>query len=177
MALPLKLSAIEQQHLQELYDAAGVPRDALPYTPVLDQMCQDFQDRAFKNAGPAQVYGALVKYIKSSKCPKSSVPEQVDEEPLASQLKRVREHRVGKPKLSPYTPEFDSARREFTSATGIELSESDFYRGIRLAAERPAARPRRGAASSANAATTESTAAENGAAEAVSVETGEPEPV
>jgi hypothetical protein len=140
MALPLKLSAIEQQHLQELYDAAGVPRDVLPYSATLDQMCQDFQDRAFTNAGPAQVYGALVKYIKSSNCPKGAMVEVVDEEPLAAQLKRVRDHRAGKARIVPYTPEFESARKEFTTATGIELSESDFYRGLRLASERPPAR-------------------------------------
>jgi hypothetical protein len=146
MALPLKLSAIEQQHLQELYDAAGIPRDALPYTEILDQMCRDFQDRAFKNAGPAQVYGALVKYIKSSNCPKGAMVEIVDEEPLATNLKRVRDHRAGKAKINPYTSEFDSAKREFISTTGIELSEADFYRGLRLASERPAARARRAAA-------------------------------
>jgi hypothetical protein len=145
MALPLKLSAIEQQHLQELYDAAGIPRDALPYSETLDQMCNDFQDRAFKNAGPAQVYGALVKYIKSSNCPKGAAVEVVDEEPLASHLKRVRDHRAGKARIAPYTSEFDSARREFTTSTGIELTEADFYRGLRLASERPPARSRRAA--------------------------------
>jgi hypothetical protein len=151
MALPLKLSAIEQQHLQELYDAAGIPRDALPYSEVLDQMCRDFQDRAFKNAGPAQVYGALVKYIKSSNCPKGAMVEAVDEEPLASHLKRVRDHRAGKARIAPYTSEFDSAKREFTHTTGIELSEADFYRGLRLASERPPARARRVAAAAAAA--------------------------
>ncbi len=146
MALPLKLSAIEQQHLQELYDAAGVPRDSLPYTEALDQMCRDFQDRAFKNAGPAQVYGALVKYIKSSNCPKGAVVEVIIEEPLATNLKRVRDHRVGKAKIAPYTSEFESARKEFINATGIEMTESEFYRGLRLASERPPARARRVAA-------------------------------
>src|SRR5687767_14353654 len=51
----LKLNAIEQEHLQELYDAAGVARDELPYTEQFTQLCQDFQDRAFKNADPEQV--------------------------------------------------------------------------------------------------------------------------
>ena len=151
MALPLKLSAIEQQHLQELYDAAGVPRDALPYSEALEQMCRDFQDRAFKNAGPQQVYGALVKYIKSSNCPKGGAVEIIDEEPLASHLKRVRDHRVGKARITPYTSEFEAARREFLNATGIELSEADFYRGLRLASERPPARARRMAAAAAPA--------------------------
>src|SRR5687768_4868361 len=61
----LKLSAIEQEHLQDLYDAAGVARDELPYTPVFEQFVRDFQDRTFKNADPEQVYGALLKYTRT----------------------------------------------------------------------------------------------------------------
>src|SRR5206468_10352942 len=34
MKAPMKLNAIDQEHLQELYNAAGVPRDEPPYTPV-----------------------------------------------------------------------------------------------------------------------------------------------
>ena len=30
MNVPLKLNAIDQEHLQELYNAAGVARDELP---------------------------------------------------------------------------------------------------------------------------------------------------
>jgi hypothetical protein len=157
MAVPLKLSAIEQQHLQELYNAAGIPRDALPYTEALDQMCLDFQDRAFKNAGPAQVYGALVKYIKSSNCPKTAVVEGTVEEPLATNLKRVRDHRAGKPRVLPYTPEFDSARKEFISSTKIELTELEFYRGLRLASERTPARARKVAAPAAEPLVAETT--------------------
>ena len=68
MRLSLKLNAIEQEHLQELYDAAGVARDELPYTEKFDQFVQDFQNRTFKNAEPEQVYGALIKYVRSSTC-------------------------------------------------------------------------------------------------------------
>src|SRR4051794_18154178 len=44
----LKLSAIEQEHLQDLYDAAGVARDELPYTEIFEKFVSDFQDRTFK---------------------------------------------------------------------------------------------------------------------------------
>ena len=66
MRLPLKLSSIDQEHLQELYDAAGVARDELPYTPKFDDIWQGFQDRTFKNAEREQVFGALLKYVRSS---------------------------------------------------------------------------------------------------------------
>ena len=36
MRLPLKLSEIDREHLQELYDNAGVARDQLPYTAKYD---------------------------------------------------------------------------------------------------------------------------------------------
>src|SRR3954469_12808483 len=65
----LKLSAIEQEHLQDLYDAAGVARDELPYTAVFEKFVADFQDRTFKNADPEQVYGALLKYTRTGSSP------------------------------------------------------------------------------------------------------------
>src|SRR5579872_5953236 len=40
MNIPLKLNAIDQEHLQELYNAAGVARDELPYTEQFEQLCQ-----------------------------------------------------------------------------------------------------------------------------------------
>src|SRR5215217_4408366 len=66
MRVPLKLSAIEQEHLQELYDAAGIARDELPYSPKFDEICSGFQDRTFKNAEKEQVFGAILKYVRSS---------------------------------------------------------------------------------------------------------------
>src|SRR5438093_13575750 len=66
MRAPLKLNSIEQEHLQELYDAAGVARDELPYSPQFEEIWQGFQDRTFKNAEREQVFGAILKYVRSS---------------------------------------------------------------------------------------------------------------
>ena len=66
MKAPLKLNSIDQEHLQELYNSAGVARDELPYSPAFDNLVQGFQDRTFKNAEPEQVFGAIVKYVRSS---------------------------------------------------------------------------------------------------------------
>src|SRR5881392_2171908 len=66
MRVPLKLSAIDQEHLQELYDAAGVARDELPYSEKFEEIWQGFQDRTFKNAEREQVFGAILKYVRSS---------------------------------------------------------------------------------------------------------------
>ena len=66
MKPPLKLNAIDQEHLQELYNSAGVARDELPYTPAFDALVQGFQDRTFKNADQEQVFSAIIKYVRSS---------------------------------------------------------------------------------------------------------------
>ena len=66
MKPPLKLNAIDQEHLQELYDSLGTARDELPYTPKFDELVQGFQDRTFKNADHEQVFAALLKYVRSS---------------------------------------------------------------------------------------------------------------
>src|SRR5260370_42466061 len=63
---PLKLNSIDQEHLQELYDASGVARDELPYTPAFDLIVQGFQDRTFKNADHEQLFAAILKYVRSS---------------------------------------------------------------------------------------------------------------
>src|SRR5213592_2907544 len=57
MRVPVKLSSIEQEHLQELYDAAGVARDELPYTEKFDELWLGFQNRTFKDAEREQVFG------------------------------------------------------------------------------------------------------------------------
>ncbi len=127
MRLGLKLNAIEQEHLQELYDAAGVPRDQLPYTEAFDRLCQDFQDRAFKNAEPEQVYTALMKYVRSSTC-KTVDPEPI---PLDAQqmttLKTVIRKHGHSGKLTPYSSEFDAAHKEFNSSISKDLSSRDFW--------------------------------------------------
>src|SRR3954465_11721262 len=103
MVPPLKLGVIEQQHLQELYEAAGVPRDELPYSPELAQVCREFQDRTFKNANEAQVYGALLKYVRSgggAAAPGSKKKGAVPTE-QAEQAKRLSEWRPWASKLEP----------------------------------------------------------------------------
>ena len=74
MRPPLKLNAIDQEHLQELYDAAGISRDQLPYTPKFEELCQGFQDRTFKNAHQEQVFGALLKYTRSGGAAATMIP-------------------------------------------------------------------------------------------------------
>ena len=64
--IPLKLSSIAQEHLQELYDGAGVARDELPYTDEYETIWAGFQDRTFMNASRDQLYAALLKYTRSS---------------------------------------------------------------------------------------------------------------
>ena len=66
MKVPLKLNAIDQEHLQELSNATGVARDELPYTQEFEDLCQGFQDRTFKNADREQVFAAIIKYVRSS---------------------------------------------------------------------------------------------------------------
>ena len=135
MAIPLKLGAIEQQHLQELYEAAGVPRDELPYSPALAQVCRDFQDRTFKNANEAQVYGALLKYVRSSRCargPKSAA-EAAPQDRL-EHARLLRAQRDAMPRLEPYTVDFESARAAFARNGGPDLSPREFWHVARLAA-------------------------------------------
>src|SRR5580704_6236016 len=87
MRPPLKLSLIDQEHLQELYNAAGIARDELPYTEAFDGVCQGFQDRTFKNAHPEQIFAALLKYTRSSSNPSTQTPETKLTEDQLKQLK------------------------------------------------------------------------------------------
>src|SRR5437016_7274583 len=87
MRVPLKLNAIEQEHLQELYDAAGVARDELPYSEKFEEIWQGFQDRTFKNAEREQVFGALLKYTRSSGNASTAAPEAALNEDQLKQLK------------------------------------------------------------------------------------------
>jgi hypothetical protein len=151
MRLPLKLSSIDQEHLQELYDGVGVARDELPYTPEFDQLCQGFQDRTFKNAEPEQVYGALLKYVRSSSnSAKEPLFENISDEQL-KQLKIILPRHSSGGKILPYSDEFEAARSEFNGASGQDLSEQDFWRAILRAqgAKRRPPAPRRRAAAAA----------------------------
>jgi hypothetical protein len=130
MKVPLKLNSIDQEHLQELYDAAGVARDELPYSPVYDGLCQGFQDRTFKNADPEQVYGALLKYVRSSSNSATELPVSVVSDDQLKQLKAVLSRHLIGGKVLPYSDEFKAAKAEFEKAAGIELLDQDFWRAV-----------------------------------------------
>ena len=128
MKPPLKLSEIEQEHLQELYNAAGKARDELPYTPEYEQMIRDFQDRTFKNADGEQVFGALLKYGRTgsfSLDPDGAVTALNEDQ--VKQLRQVimRHGTVGK--ILPYSDAFNTARNEYNRVSGMTLSEAEFW--------------------------------------------------
>ena len=127
----LKLSEIEQEHLQELYNAVGAPRDELPYTPAYEQLIQDFQDRTFKNADGEQVFAALLKYGRSGSFasdPEVIAPPMTEEQ--VKQLKSVLVRHGSSGKMLPYSDAFNSARNEFNKVSGQNLSEADFWRSV-----------------------------------------------
>jgi hypothetical protein len=130
MKVPLKLNSIDQEHLQELYDAAGVARDELPYTPRFDELVQGFQDRTFKNADPEQVYGALLKYTRSSSNAATELPPSAVNEDQLKQLKAALSRHLIAGKILPYSDEFKAARAEFMKATSLDVAEQDFWRAI-----------------------------------------------
>ena len=130
MKPPLKLNSIDQEHLQELYNSAGVARDELPYTPAFDALVQGFQDRTFKNASHEQVFGAIIKYTRSSgNAPTPQPPGSLTDEQL-KQLKAVLSRHLVGGKILPYSDEFEVARGEFSKQAGAGLSEHDFWRAI-----------------------------------------------
>jgi hypothetical protein len=130
MKLPLKLSAIDQEHLQELYDAAGVARDELPYSEQFEKLCIDFQDRSFKNAAPEQVFGALLKYVRSS----TNSSKNTEQPPLnpeqIKQLKIILPRHSTNGKVLPYSDEFETALQEFNKAAALTLSQLEFWRAL-----------------------------------------------
>jgi len=131
MRPPLKLNAIEQEHLQELYDAAGVARDELPYSEQFDQIVQGFQDRTFKNAEKEQVFGAILKYVRSSSNTASGIvlESKLSDEQL-KQLKSLLPRHARAGKILPYSDEFEAARKEFAKLSGVELSEQEFWQAM-----------------------------------------------
>ena len=139
----LKLNAIEQEHLQELYDAAGVARDELPYSEQFAKLCEDFQFRAFKNADPEQVYGAMLKYVRSSTNSSKDVGDSVLDPEQLKQLKNVVRRHAKAGKVLPYSSEFDAAVKEFAAASGKTLSPRDFWLSIARAQGRARKPPKR----------------------------------
>jgi hypothetical protein len=131
MQPPLKLNAIEQEHLQELYDAAGVARDELPFTEKFDELWLGFQNRTFKNAEREQVFGAILKYVRSSgnvATDQSGNRNLTDDQ--AKQLKSLLTKTVKGGKVLPYSSEFETVRRDFNKLIGAELNERDFWLAI-----------------------------------------------
>jgi hypothetical protein len=131
MRPPLKLNSIEQEHLQELYDAAGVARDELPYSAKFDEIWQGFQDRTFKNAEREQVFGAILKYVRSSSNSASgkAVDSSLSEEQL-KQLKALLPRHAKGGKVLPYSDEFEAVRKEFAKHAGVDLAELEFWQAM-----------------------------------------------
>lgn len=131
MRVALKLNAIEQEHLQELYDAAGVARDELPYSEQFARLVQDFQDRTFKNADAEQVFGAILKYVRSStnRASEGVLPDSPLSAEEVKTLKAVLK-RHAKGKLLPHSSEFEQAFKEFAGLLGKELTQRDFWMSI-----------------------------------------------
>src|SRR5438477_3721036 len=131
MRVPLKLNSIEQEHLQELYDAAGVARDELPYSPKFDEIWQGFQDRTFKNAEREQVFGAILKYVRSSSNSASGdvLTSKLSEDQVKHLKGLLPRHAKGG-KVLPYSEEFEAVRKEFAKLSGVELSEQEFWQAM-----------------------------------------------
>jgi len=140
MRVPLKLNSIEQEHLQELYNAAGIARDELPYSEKFEEVWSGFQDRTFKNAEREQVYGAIVKYVRSSSNASTAQPESRLNEDQLKQLKILLPRHAKGGKILPYSDEIDAARKEFAKLSSVELSEQEFWQAI-MRAQGPKRRP------------------------------------
>lgn len=130
MRPPIKLSAIDQEHLQELYDSIGVARDELPYTEAFDTLWKGFQDRTFKNAEREQVYVALCKHVRSSTVSAGKPPEVALSDEEIKQLKTLLPRHAKGGKLLPYSDEFESARKEFSKLVSKEIEGADFWKAV-----------------------------------------------
>jgi hypothetical protein len=130
MRPPIKLSAIDQEHLQELYDTIGVARDELPYTEAFDELWKGFQDRTFKNAEREQVYVALCKHVRSSTVAAGKAAEVALTDEEIKQLKGILPRHSKTGKLVPYSDEFEIARKEFGKLVSKEFEGSDFWKAV-----------------------------------------------
>jgi hypothetical protein len=126
----MKLSSIDQEHLQELYDAAGIARDELPYTPAFETLVQGFQDRTFKNADPEMVFSAILKYVRTGGNAATEQPPTALNEEQLKQLKIVLSRHLVGGKILPFSDEFNSARTEFNKMAKLELTEYEFWRSM-----------------------------------------------
>lgn len=130
MRPPIKLSAIDQEHLQELYDTIGVARDEMPYTDAFDQLHAGFQDRTFKNAEKEQVYVAMCKHVRSSTVAAGKPAEVTLSEDELKQLKLILPRHSKGGKLIPYSDEFEIARKEFSKVLSRELEGAEFWKAV-----------------------------------------------
>jgi hypothetical protein len=130
MRPPLKLNSIDQEHLQELYNASGVARDELPYTDAFEVLWQGFQDRTFKNAEREQVFGALLKYVRSSSNAAGELPASKLNDDQLKQLKALLTRHTKGGKILPYSDEFDAAQKEFQKLASVELTPAEFWHSI-----------------------------------------------
>lgn len=127
MRPPLKLNSIDTEHLQELYNASGVARDELPYTDAFETLWQGFQDRTFKNADREQLFGAILKYVRSSSNAAGDLPESKLNEDQLKLLKHTLVRHSKNGKLLPYSEELEIAQREFQKAASVELTSAEFW--------------------------------------------------
>jgi hypothetical protein len=130
MRLPLKLSEIDREHLQELYDSAGIARDQLPYTDKFDEIWQGFQDRTFKNAEREQIYGAMIKYTRTGTKSPNALPDTTLTPEQVKQLRIFLNRHAKGGKIYPYSEEFTKAKDEFTRASGVTLEDKDFWLAV-----------------------------------------------
>lgn len=133
MRPPLKLSSIDQEHLQELYGAAKINRDELPYSQAFDELCQGFQDRTFKNAHHEQIFGALIKYTRSSGNAATEAPASSLTDDQIKQLKALLPRHSKAGKVLPYSDEFENVLREFNKLLGQELTPAELWHALQRA--------------------------------------------
>ena len=127
MRPPLKLNSIDTEHLQELYNASGVARDELPYTDAFEVLWSGFQDRTFKNAEREQVFGAILKYVRSSSNAAGELPDSKLDEDQLKLLKQMLVRHSKNGKLLPYSDELETAHKEFQKAAKVELTPAEFW--------------------------------------------------
>lgn len=130
MRQPIKLSAIDQEHLQELYDEIGVSRDDLPYTDAFEELWEGFQARTFKNAEREELYVAICKHVRSSTVSAKPGPDLGLTEEEMKQLKALLPRYSRGGKLLPYSDEFEVCRKEFAKLTGKDLQGGEFWRAV-----------------------------------------------
>lgn len=135
MLPPLKLNSIDTEHLQELYNSSGIARDELPYTDAYEVLWQGFQDRTFKNAEREQVFGAMLKYIRSSSnAAGAPTAESKLNEDQVKLLKQTAARHTKAGKLLPYSDELETALKEFNKVAGTELTAAEFWHSVIRAA-------------------------------------------